>query len=141
MHRYKKILVTTLFLTSFLGFSQQQSDSVQRYKKRVLETMEVDFLTSYYSQDGDNAAVSGGLGTEELTDATGTIIIAIPLNDDDVLTIDAGVSAYTSASSSNVDPFDGNGEADPFVASSGASGNDVWTNLIASYSHTSDDRD
>lgn len=141
MHRYKKILVTTLFLTSFLGFSQQQSDSVKRYKKRVLETMEVDFLTSYYSQDGDNAAVSGGLGTEELTDATGTIIIAIPLNDDDVLTIDAGVSAYTSASSSNVDPFDGNGEADPFVASSGASGNDVWTNLIASYSHTSDDRD
>lgn len=137
----RNINITILFfLTSFLAFSQQQKDDEKSYKKRVLETVEVDILSSYYTQDGDNAAVTGGLGTEELTDATGTIVIAIPLNDDDVLTIDAGVSAYTSASSSNVDPFDGNREADPFVASSGASSNDVWTNLTASYSHTSDDR-
>lgn len=129
-----------LFLTSFLAFAQQQDDAKKSYKKRVLETVEVAILSSYYTQDGDNAAVTGGLGTEELTDATGTIIISIPLNDDDVLTIDAGVSAYTSASSSNVDPFDGRRPADPFVASSGASSNDVWTNLTASYSHTSDDR-
>ena len=140
MNRSKIIILTTFFLTSFLVFSQQQNDAGKDYKKRVLETIEVDLLSSYYTQDGDNAAVTGGLGTEELTDATGTIIIAIPLNDDDVLTIDAGVSAYTSASSSNVDPFDGTSEADPFVASSGASSNDVWTNLTASYSHTSDDR-
>lgn len=140
MNRFKKILFSILLLTSFLAFSQQKNDSVQRYKKRVLETIEVDFLTSYYTQDGNNAAVSGGLGTEELTDATGTIIVSIPLNDDDVLTIDAGVSAYTSASSSNVGPFDGNGNADPFVASSGASSADTWANFTASYSHTSEDR-
>ncbi|MFT5736072.1 MAG: hypothetical protein ACJAU2_000325 [Maribacter sp.] len=140
MNRFKKILFSILLLTSFIAFSQQKNDSVQRYKKRVLETIEVDFLTSYYTQDGDNAAVSGGLGTEELTDATGTIIVSIPLNDDDVLTIDAGVSAYTSASSSNVGPFDGNGNADPFVASSGASSADTWANFTASYRHTSEDR-
>ncbi len=115
-------------------------DTEQTYKKRVLETTEVDFLWSYYSQDGDNAAVSGGRGTEELTDATGTIIVSIPLNDDDVLTIDAGVSAYTSASSSNVDPFDKRSNADPFVASSGASQSDTWVNLTGNYSHSSDDR-
>ncbi|WP_036195391.1 DUF3570 domain-containing protein [Maribacter antarcticus] len=140
MNRFKKILFSIVLLTSFLAFSQQKNDSVQRYKKRVLETIEFDFLTSYYTQDGNNAAVSGGLGTEELTDATGTIIVSIPLNDDDVLTIDAGVSAYTSASSSNVGPFDGNGNADPFVASSGASSADTWANFTASYSHTSEDR-
>jgi len=66
-------------------------------------------------------------------------VVSIPLNEDDVLTIDAGVSAYTSASSSNVNPF-GSGEADPFVASSGASADDVWANLTVSYSHSSDDR-
>jgi hypothetical protein len=120
--------------------AQTSQDSTKVYKKRVLETTEVDFLTSYYTQSGDNAAVSGGIGTEELTDVTGTIIVAIPLNDDDVLTIDAGVSAYTSASSSNVGPFDGSQPADPFVASSGASRSDVWTNLTASYTHSSDDR-
>lgn len=120
--------------------SQTSQDSTKVYKKRVLETTEVDFLSSYYSQDGDNAAVSGGIGTEELTDVTGTIVVAIPLNDDDVLTIDAGVSAYTSASSSNVGPFDGGGQADPFQASSGASSSDLWANLTGSYSHSSDDR-
>ncbi len=128
------------FLVSALGFAQQNQDATKTYKKRVLETAEVDFLTSYYSQDGDNAAVSGGIGTEELTDVTGTIVVSIPLNEDDVLTIDAGVSAYTSASSSNVGAFDGSQAADPFVASSGASGADTWVNLTGSYSHSSDDR-
>nr|WP_235843266.1 DUF3570 domain-containing protein [Maribacter hydrothermalis] len=123
-----------------MSYAQQAQDSVKTYKKRVLETTEVDFLTSYYSQDGDNAAVSGGLGTEELTDFTGTFVVAIPLTDDDVLTIDAGVSAYTSASSSNVDPFDGGQPADPFVASSGASSSDTWANISGSYSNSSDDR-
>ncbi|MEH6536013.1 MAG: DUF3570 domain-containing protein [Psychroserpens sp.] len=122
-----------------MTFGQSQ-DSTQVYKKRVLETTEVDFLSSYYTQDGDNAAVSGGIGSEELTDVTATFIVSIPLNDDDVLTIDVGVSAYTSASSSNVDPFDGDGSADPFVASSGASESDLWTNLTGTYSHSSDDR-
>jgi hypothetical protein len=119
--------------------AQSIQDTSKVYKKRVLETSEVDFLTSYYSQDGENAAVSGGLGTEELTDVATSIIVSIPLNDDDVLTIDVSVSAYTSASSSNVDPFD-SGYGDPFQASSGASSGDVWANITASYSHSSDDR-
>ncbi|MEP2059947.1 MAG: DUF3570 domain-containing protein [Maribacter litoralis] len=122
------------------GHAQQNITTANSYKKRILETTEVDFLSSYYSQDGDNAAVSGGRGTEELTDVTGTIIISVPLSDDDVLIIDAGVSAYTSASSSNVDPFDGDERADSFVASSGASRSDVWTNLSGTYTHSSDDR-
>lgn len=63
----------------------------------------------------------------------------MPLNDDDVLTIDAGISAYTSASSSNINPFD-DGVADPFQASSGASSGDLWVNLTGNYSHSSDDR-
>ncbi len=75
-------------------------------KKRILETTEIDFLTSYYTQDANNAFVTGGIGDEYLTDFTPTIIVKMPLNDD-VLTIDAGISAYTSASSSNLDLFDG----------------------------------
>ncbi|MFH6602832.1 DUF3570 domain-containing protein [Maribacter algicola] len=139
-------LIRTLFCTSFLGvalmgFSQSgQDDPEQTYKKRVLETPEIDFLSSYYTQNGDNAAVSGGVGTEELTDLVGTVVLSIPLNEDDVLTIDASISAYTSASSSNVDPFDDRNQADPFVASSGASQSDTWVNFTGNYSHSSDDR-
>ena len=130
-----------LFAVSLLYLGPTSAQDVdQSYKKRVLETTEVDFLSSYYAQDGDNAAVTGGIGTEELTDGTGTIIISVPLNDDDILIIDAGISAYTSASSSNVNPFDGNGQADAFIASTGASKSDTWANFTGSYTHSSDDR-
>jgi hypothetical protein len=138
-NQLKKLILFMCVFAFAKAYSQTSQDSTKVYKKRVLETTEVDFLTSYYSQDGDNAAVSGGIGTEELTDVTGTFVVSIPLNDDDVLTIDAGVSAYTSASSSNVGPFD-DGPADPFQASSGASSSDVWANVTGSYSHSSDDR-
>nr|WP_229719440.1 DUF3570 domain-containing protein [Winogradskyella schleiferi] len=138
-NQLKSIILIFCVVALAKTYSQAGQDSTKVYKKRVLETTEVDFLTSYYTQDGDNAAVSGGIGTEELTDVTGTFVISIPLNDDDVLTIDAGVSAYTSASSSNVGPFD-DGSADPFQASSGASSSDLWANITGSYSHSSDDR-
>ncbi|WP_117882004.1 DUF3570 domain-containing protein [Aureibaculum luteum] len=155
----KLVLVVVSCFASFLVFAQEKTPETS-YKKRVLENVEVDILSSYYSQDGDNAAVTGGIGTEELTDFTPTITISIPLNDDDVLIIDAGISAYTSASSSNLDPFDSSGASQggddddddddddfpteangsPWVASSGASQKDTWINVNASYSHSSDDR-
>ena len=136
-----KINMRSALLTlSLLLFGASQLLAQSTYKKRVLETAEVDFLTSLYSQSGKNAAVSGGIGNEDLIDVTPTIVISIPLNDDDILTIDAGISAYTSASSSNVNPFDGNGTAGPFVESSGASKSDALTSATINYSHSSDDR-
>ena len=151
-----------MFLTQW-GFGQGDvADSTSNiYKKRVLESTELDILTSFYTQDGNNAAVTGGIGSEKLNDFATNISIAIPLNEDDILRIDGTVSAYTSASSSNLNPFSGassGGEEDdddhdgggntvsgpitgsPWVASSGASRSDTWTNLNGSYSHTSDDR-
>ncbi|MEO9894661.1 DUF3570 domain-containing protein [Aurantibacter sp.] len=133
----KYLIISLLF--SFVGFSQQDSTG---YKKRVLDAAEVDLLFSYYNQDGKNAAVTGGEGTEELSDATSSIVVQLPLNEDDVLTIDAGISAYTSASSSNINPFDGdiNRTASPFSASSGASRQDVLAHFNPTYQHSSDDR-
>ncbi|MEL6976738.1 MAG: DUF3570 domain-containing protein [Bacteroidota bacterium] len=130
-----------LFLTG--GFcanlSAQQTSST--YTKRVLETAEVDMLFSYYGQDGNNAAVTGGEGTEELTDATSTLVVRMPLNENDVLTVDVGLSAYTSASSSNVSPLDSsNDNLSPFDASSGESRKDVLTYINPSYQHSSADR-
>ena len=162
----KKIFIIAAIL--FFGKITAQQDSIKAYKKRVLETIEVDFLASYYEQNGDNASVTGGIGNEFLTDVASSIIISLPLNADDVLTIDAGISAYTSASSSNGNPFDATGASgngydyddyddddddddkssailasttgSPWVASSGASKSDEWSTINADYSHTSDDR-
>lgn len=133
--------IQMLLIFGFLctvGWSQQTNSS---YTKKVLETSEIDLLFSYYSQDGQNAAVTGGEGTEELTDATSTIVLRMPMNENDVLTVDVGLSAYTSASSSNVNPLDGaNINATPFDASSGESRKDLLAYINPSYQHSSEDR-
>ena len=159
MNKIIKIVFLFFAIASFA-----QNDSTKVYKKRVLESTEVDFLMSYYKQDGNNASVTGGIGTEELTDITPTIVVSYPLNDDDVLTVDVGISAYTSASSSNLNPWDSSGasgggdddddddddfgnravgvgvEGSPWVASSGASEADTWVGGSVTYSHSSDNR-
>jgi len=152
-----------IVLLSFLSMAvEAQKDSTKVYKKRVLENAEVDLLMSYYKQDGDHSVVGGGVGSEKLNDVTPTIVITVPLNDDDVLTIDTGLSAYTSASSSNINPFNSSGASrkgrddddgehnsgntsgkvsgSPWIASSGASRKDVLYSLNTAYSHSSDDR-
>ncbi|PRX54024.1 DUF3570 domain-containing protein [Flagellimonas meridianipacifica] len=134
----KKVFGFLLFLCSG-WLSAQQTDAT--YTKRVLESSEIDFLFSYYSQDGDNAAVTGGEGTEELTDATSTVVLRLPMNENDILTVDVGLSAYTSASSSNVNPLDGtNLNVTPFDASSGESRRDQLVYINPTYQHSSDDR-
>ena len=134
----KKIVSIVFVCVTFWGNAQEKA-TTEGFKKRVLETTEVDFLFSYYEQDGIHSAVSGGSGTENLTDATAAIIVAIPLNDDDILTADVGISAYSSASSSNINPFDSSTPS-PWQSSSGASESDQLTSVVLSYSSSSDDR-
>ncbi len=132
------LLPFAIGLCSLSCWSQQTNTS---YTKKVLETSEIDLLFSYYDQDGQNAAVTGGEGTEELTDATSTLVLRMPMNENDVLTVDVGLSAYTSASSSNVNPLDGgNINATPFDASSGESRKDLLAYVNPSYQHSSPDR-
>jgi len=135
-----KTLFLFFFLLSMISYGQEK-DSTVVFKKRVLESAEVDFMASYYDQDGTHSAVSGGIGSEKLSDFATNITVAMPLNDDDVLTVDLGLSAYSSASSSNINPFDsGSGNPTPWQASSGASKSDQLVSATANYAHNSDDR-
>jgi len=159
----KSIFFIFLFTISISLFSQQNKDSTNVYKKRVLESSEIDFLASFYSQDGNNAAVTGGIGTEELKNIAVDITIAIPLNDDTFFTFDGTISDYSSASSSNLNPFSGASrdrdddddddddknknnssqsiiKGSPWVASTGASQNDLWVSGVLGINHSSDDR-
>lgn len=135
----KEKISLLLLCLLFVSQAQETDSTAVSYKKRVLESTEIDFLMSYYGQHGDHSAVSGGNGTEKLSDFTPTIVVAAPLNDDDVLTVDVGISAYSSASSSNINPFDTENPS-PWQASSGASKSDVLTTGVVSYSHSSDNR-
>ena len=66
--------------------------------------VDIDFLSSYYEQDGNNAAVTGGIGTERLTDFTQKIIMSVPLRPNLTLNADGGYDYYSSASTDNIDP-------------------------------------
>ena len=109
----KNIFLLILLFVCGLGFCQDDNKD-KTYKKRVLESIEIDFLTSYYSQEGSNASVTGGIGNEDLEDFSPTIVVSIPINDDDVISLDLGISTYTSASSrstfwSSTGPYEAGG--------------------------------
>lgn len=155
----KSTLNTVLFL--FLGIIVFSQNDTIKYKKKVLDATELTVLGSFYKQDGVHSAVGGGIGTEKLTDVSPDIIINMPIGSDGVLSVDAGISAYSSASSSNINPFDisqasgnGNGHRDdddddsdndgriasPWVESSGPSQQDARAHADISYAHSSDNR-
>ncbi len=94
-----KIIAFTLFLfISTLGISQEGYQM-----KPNEEYTEIDFLSSYYDQDGDNGAVTGGIGTEKLTDVANIIVINMPLDSTNSINISAGLDIYSSASTDNID--------------------------------------
>ncbi len=64
---------------------------------------EIDILSSYYNQDGDNGAVTGGIGTEELTDVSTIFVLNIPLSTTKSLNASFGADYYTSASTDMID--------------------------------------
>jgi len=129
----KNKLVVALIWFSAFAFSQAKDSTDVVYKKRILEGVEVDYLLSYYQQKGIHSSVSGGMGSEKLSDLATNITVSIPLNDDDVLSFDAGLSAYTSASSSNVNPFNSTG-------ASGGGGDDDDDRRVVGTGHSSDNR-
>ena len=65
----------------------------------------VDFLSSYFEQDGDRAAVTGGKGTEQLTDFSNALVVNVPLDSANALNVYAGADYYSSASTDNIDNF------------------------------------
>ncbi len=99
--------VVGLFLTLFASFAQSPKDSSQ-YKSRKLTFEEANLVTSYYRQDGNNSAVTGGIGTEELTDYSAAFDIKLVKYDKKErkhsLTGDIGIDHYTSASSDKINP-------------------------------------
>ena len=100
--------VIGIFLTFFAAFAQGGKDT-SGYKSRKLTLDEANLVSSYYKQDGNNSAVTGGSGTEKLTDLSNSIDVKFIKWDqkDRKITLDGeiGFDHYTSASSDKVDPY------------------------------------
>lgn len=97
-----------IFFLTLAGFSQSSRDS-SGYEIRKIKLEEVNFVSGYYQQDGNNSAVTGGIGTEKLTDFASTIEVKLSRYDGrrrkHTLGVEVGVDVYTSASSDMIDPY------------------------------------
>lgn len=77
------------------------------YKSRKLKLDEVNLVSSYYSQDGNNAAVTGGIGSQKLSDIANIFDIRLTKYDlkerKHTFGLDVGIDHYSSASSDKID--------------------------------------
>ncbi|AEV98255.1 hypothetical protein A4D02_23155 [Niastella koreensis] len=102
----KKLFLTALGIAALLKtFSQQLPDS--SFQSRKLKIDEINLVSSYYNQNGDHAAVTGGIGTQQLTDIANVIDVKLTKYDRKLrkhsFDLELGIDHYTSASSDKID--------------------------------------
>lgn len=104
----KRILITGFALLGLMQLSAQNTpkDSTS-YKSTKLKIDEINLVSSFYQQDGNNSSVTGGIGTEKLTDISNTLDVRLIKYDKAGIKhswdIEAGIDHYSSASSDMID--------------------------------------
>jgi len=105
----KRIFLTAFGIACLLkGFSQQQqATDTTAFGSRKLKVDEINLVSSYYGQNGDHAAVTGGNGTQKLTDIANVFDIKLVKYDHRLrkhtFDVEVGLDHYTSASSDRID--------------------------------------
>ena len=104
----KRIFLTAAAMFALLqSYSQTGNDSTG-FQSRKLKLEEINLVSSYYNQDGNNSSVTGGIGTEKLSDIANVIDIKFTRYDSKLrkhtFMGEIGIDHYTSASSDKIDP-------------------------------------
>jgi hypothetical protein len=106
----KKICLTVigLYLGLLTAFSQTTQKDSSAYKNRKLKLEEMNLVSSYYQQDGDHASVTGGIGSQHLTNISTSFDLKLSKRDrkdrKHSFIFDIGLDHYTSASSDKINP-------------------------------------
>ncbi|AKD55406.1 DUF3570 domain-containing protein [Spirosoma radiotolerans] len=105
----KKICLSVGLLLSLMRVGYTQPLDKPPYEPRKLKVDEINLVSSYYQQDGNKSAVTGGIGTEYLTDFAQSIDLVLKSTDaknrQHSLAFDLNIDHYTSASSDKIDPL------------------------------------
>lgn len=104
--------VAFMFLGMFGAYAQTRTATVKAdsssYQSRKLKIDEVNLVSAYYNQNGNNSAVTGGIGTEKLSDIANTIDLQLSKFNrrgrKNTFLFELGIDHYTSASSDKIDP-------------------------------------
>lgn len=101
----KKVLISIAALFG-LWYAKAQDKAINE-KSRTLSFEEANLVSSYYNQNGNNSAVTGGIGTEKLSDISNSIDVVLVKYDKkgrkNKFSLDVGIDHYTSASSDMID--------------------------------------
>ena len=62
-----------LFILLATSFSQPRDTASANYRNRKLKLEETNLVSGYYQQDGNHSAITGGIGTQNLTDVSNVI--------------------------------------------------------------------
>ena len=103
------LVVVGLYINLLSCFSQSTTATDSSlYKSRKLKLDEINIVSSYYNQNGDHSAVTGGDGTQLLSDYATDINLTLtkynPVQHKVTWDLDLAVDYYTSASSDKIDP-------------------------------------
>jgi len=100
----KKLIISIVALFGIFNAKAQENTSNEPKK---LTFDEANLVSSYYKQDGNNSAVTGGIGSEKLTDVSNTIDVTMVKYDKkdrkNKFNFSVGIDHYTSASSDMID--------------------------------------
>jgi hypothetical protein len=100
--------VLGLYMSILASHAQTAKDSTG-YQARKLKVDEINFVSAYYHQNGNNSAVTGGIGTENLTDFANTLDLQMSKltkkGNKNTYLFELGIDHYTSASSDKIDPY------------------------------------
>jgi len=105
----KRIFITGFALLGLLRVAAQDTTPADSttYKTQKLKLDEINLVSSYYKQDGNNSAVTGGIGTEKLTDVSNSLDVKFvkigQTGKKHTLDVEVGVDHYSSASSDMID--------------------------------------
>lgn len=104
----KKIFLTATAVFALLhSFAQTTPKDTTGFQSRKLKLEEVNLVSSYYTQNGNNAAVTGGIGSQKLTDIANVFDVKLVKYDSKsrkhTFGLEVGIDHYTSASSDKID--------------------------------------
>ena len=97
----KHYLTLPLLLATLFAASQKHPATL--YKKQRISQTDIQALFSYYSQQGDHSAITGGIGTEQLTVFVNELTITHIRDSVNTYELNTGVDVITSASKDNID--------------------------------------
>src|SRR5665647_1379924 len=100
----KKICLTVvgLYFGLLSAFSQSYNVDTTTYKNQNLKLEEVNLVSGYFNQDGNNSAITGGIGSQKLSDVSNVFELKFvkqnEINNKYTLDFEAGFDHHTSAS-------------------------------------------